>query len=205
MPANHASHMAQSTLQRRVNITKATTSSPRDLIHHHPMPPQPTPKRRRLSDDVLSSPGKPRPPSHGLLPSFMTPTKASLAKTFPHLLPPTKTPTTTRAKKRVTRSSIPPEGLTEVVETIGESEVDVSFSGEKVSEVEAVTPSTRRPPEGKGQHVERYKASLLFRVRKLRAECGVLEQQVDNARQVHDTRATSIDTAMCVALQKPVD
>src|SRR5215471_20804431 len=91
--------------------------------------PSPMNKRRRISEDGKSSPIKqsttaPTTPSStkpNVLPNFMTPTKASVAKSYPHLAKqqqqlrePVQSPT-----RQPPRRSIAPEGLTEVVETYG--------------------------------------------------------------------------------------
>src|SRR5271155_5112722 len=95
--------------------------------------PSPLNKRRKISEDGQSSPvNEPTTPSrkvnnNNLLPSFMTPTKASLAKSYPHLAPNSQprggAQRITSPIRQPPRRSIPPEGLTEVVEVHGSSDV----------------------------------------------------------------------------------
>src|SRR5271170_2050892 len=88
--------------------------------------PSPMNKRRRISEETPASPIKQPPPSHPpVAQNFMTPTKASLAKSYPHLVP--KSParggaggTRVVSPTRIPlRRSVAPEGLTEVVEVNG--------------------------------------------------------------------------------------
>lgn len=91
-------------------------------------------KRRRLSEDSITSPSRhstaapagaspTRKPS--LMRNYMTPTKASIAKSYPHLAKPlsaarqqpspTRQPGPASPRKHPPRPSIPPEPLTEVI------------------------------------------------------------------------------------------
>src|SRR5271154_4617029 len=83
--------------------------------------PSPMNKRRRISEETLASPIK--PPSRPPVQNYMTPTKASVAKSYPHLVP--KSPARGTGTRVVSptrtslRRSVAPEGLTEVVEVNG--------------------------------------------------------------------------------------
>ena len=167
--------------------------------------PSPTSKRRRISNDGRSSPAKTTttpPLPTNVLPSFMTPTKASLAKSYPHLVP--KSPAR-GAPQRVSsptrqppRRSIPPEGLPEVVGVPGPSVAGRSFLDNANDrqdidnrQSKPLTTSTRKPTfatEDDGHslnedELEQRKTMLMRRIRQLRAECENLEQQLDQAKQ----------------------
>jgi hypothetical protein len=168
--------------------------------------PASTNKRRRISEDGESSPlrdaSSPRKPTTNVLPSFMTPTKASLAKSYPHLL--TKSPARNNRNispvRQPPRRSIAPEGgLTDVIQPTqsnapGRSFLDIANDPEDRLLEKDVAPTgmamaTRPNVTAKEVHlsneeeIERYRTVLMRRVRMLRAECDDLEKQVDQARQ----------------------
>jgi len=142
----------------------------------------------------------------------MTPTKASLAKSFPHLLaaPVSTLPrdrTLSPAKpRRQTRSSIPPEGLTEVVEVNGRhslSKEDARVTlGKETSAGTTVqgqkSTTENQTVQGNEDDLER---GLMRRVRILRAECDGLEQQIENAKQMEDNRPRDIDVMIQLLLR----
>lgn len=171
--------------------------------------PSPVNKRRRISEDGKSSPVlEPKTPSRkaNVLPSFMTPTKASLAKSYPHLVP--KSPARGGAQRipspvrQPPRRSIPPETLTEVITS--------GAPGRSVQEIanDGVEDRAERPEptgmamniqgrEGKGaylsseEEIERQRGVLLRRLKLLRTECESLAQQVDHVEQ---TRQSAVDS-----------
>jgi hypothetical protein len=171
-------------------------------------------KRRRISEDGKSSPikqstRKATPPSvtkATVLPNFMTPTNASLAKSYPHLAkqqtPRGHIPSPTRQPPR---RSIAPEGLTEVEvygTTSGRSFLEIANDGDEEREARIVEPTgmamsvTKKRSSILATHlsseeeIERQKGVLMRRVRLLRAECENLEQQLEHARQ---SRQNSLD------------
>jgi len=173
----------------------------------------PVNKRRRISEDGKSSPSArdptptttPTRSKANVLPSFMTPTKASLAKSYPHLLPKSqqrggaqRIPSPIRQPPR---RSIPPEGLTEVI-TSGAPGRRLHELADDGLEERAGRPEptgmamSMKTHVGKEAHlssaedVERQRAVLLRRLKLLRAECEGLELQVDQARQA---RQSTID------------
>jgi len=107
--------------------------------------PSPMNKRRRISEDTPVSPLKlPPTPSRAPLPSYMSPTKASLSKGYPHLVP--KSPARGAGTRIVSpmrtpvRRSIAPEGLTEVMEVnggvpamVGRKFMDIANEGEDIT------------------------------------------------------------------------
>jgi len=134
----------------------------------------------------------------------MTPTKASLAKSYPHLLP--KSPA--RGAQRVPspirqppRRSIPPEGgLTEVVgvneygrtrklvDTVNDEQdtrpTDTEESTEAGTAIKTPNPPTEKdPPSLNEEEIEQRRAAMTRRLKQLRAECENLEQQLDLAKQ----------------------
>jgi hypothetical protein len=164
-------------------------------------------KRRRISEDGQSSPIKqststvttPSRTKPNVLPNFMTPTKASLAKSYPHLAkqqqPRGHIPSPTR---QTPRRSIAPEGLTDVVEvngaTAGRSFLEIANDGNEEREATIVEPtrisvsvtakksSVFETQLSREEEIERQKGILMRRVRLLRAECENLEQQLEQAR-----------------------
>jgi hypothetical protein len=167
----------------------------------------PVNKRRRISEDGKSSPvlesKTPRKPN--VLPSFMTPTKASLAKSYPHLVP--KSPARGGAQRvpspvrQPPRRSVPPETLTEVI-TSGAPSRSVQEIASNGVEDRAERPEPTgmamniQGREGKGvnlsseEEIERQRGVLLRRLKLLRTECESLAQQVDQAQQ---TRQSAIE------------
>ena len=171
-------------------------------------------KRRRVSEDGKSSPIKqstavttPSRTKPNVLPNFMTPTKASVAKSYPHLAK------QQQPRERITsptrqppRRSTAPEGLTEVVEvygaTAGRSFREIGNDGDEEREARIVEPtgmamSVTLKKSNLGEthlsseeEIERQKAILMRRVRLLRAECESLEQRLEQARQ---SRQNSFD------------
>jgi hypothetical protein len=168
-------------------------------------------KRRRVSEDGKSSPIKQSTtPSRkpNVLPSFMTPTKASLAKSYPHLVPksqPRGVPQRTLSPiRQAPRRSIPLERPTEVFDAngpgvAGRRFMDIENDGEDSASPNLVVeePTDITVP-GKGkvissaekethlsneEEIERQKSVLMRRLRLLRAECENLETQVDQAKQ----------------------
>jgi hypothetical protein len=154
----------------------------------------------------ISSPSRKKP---NVLPSFMTPTKASLSKSYPHLVQ--KSVPRGGAGRNVSpirqppRRSIPPEQqqqqLTEVLEVNDGSKQApgrnlVESSNEE--EDDSMRPlKSGKDPEGmvkgkdvgKGKHlsteaeIERQRSVLMRRLRLLRAECETLEQKVEQTTQ----------------------
>jgi len=173
-------------------------------------------KRRRISDDGKSSPVKPTsttttassPTKAQLLPSFMTPTKASLAKSYPHLVPksqprsgPQRIPSPTRQPPR---RSIPPETLTEVVTVNnGAKEAAIDLAQDTVEDtvipkpvVVEAAPVAKANGKRKAsqvndeEEIERQRGIWMRKLRLLRAECESLEQQLNQARH---SKQTAID------------
>lgn len=171
--------------------------------------PSPVNKRRRISEDGKSSPVlEPTTPSRKaiVLPSFMTPTKASLAKSYPHLVP--KSPGRGGAQRipspvrQPPRRSIPPETLTEVITSgaPGRSFQDIANGGveDRAGRPEPTGMAMNiQGREGNEAHlsseeeIERQRGVLLRRLKLLRTECESLVQKVDQARQ---TRQSAIGT-----------
>jgi hypothetical protein len=177
------------------------------------MPSPLAPKRRRISEDGKSSPVKPTsttttassPAKAQLLPSFMTPTKASLAKSYPHLVPksqprigPQRIVSPTRQPPR---RSIPPETLTEVV-TISNvtKETAIDLAQDAVEDtvipkpvvvnpapVTNVTGKRKSSQVSDEEEIERQRGIWMRKLRLLRAECESLEQQLNQARQTKQT------------------
>jgi hypothetical protein len=168
-------------------------------------------KRRRLSEDGHTSPTTTpdhtntatRPP---LMRNYMTPTKASVAKSHPHLAKPLtsslKGTSPTRPQHRLhspPRRSIPPDPPTEVIGA--RSFLDIAnapddndpkpLEEEEEEEPTRMAVSVRRE-RGRGlvethlsseEEIERLRNALMRRIRLLRAECEGLEGQVEGARQ----------------------
>jgi len=193
--------------------------------------PASTNKRRRISDDGKSSPVKnpeetgtisPQKAHTHVLPSFMTPTKASLAKSFPHLVP--KSPVRGAQNKPVSplrqppRRRIPPEqtgGLTEVIvhggtdnSLPGRSFLDIANEPDgheihKDGEPTGMAVAMGRKSSGgkevlhlsNEEEIEKYRGVLMRRVRMLRAECEDLEKQVDQAQLATQTSKDAQDKA----------
>ena len=174
-------------------------------------------KRRRISEDGKSSPTKqsattPTTPSRtkpNVLPNFMTPTKASVAKSYPHLAKQQQQQPRGRISsptRQPPRRSIAPQGLTEVVEvnggTTGRSFLEIGNDGDEEREAKIVEPtgmamsvtakksSLVETQLSSEEEIERQKGVLMRRVRLLRAECENLEQQLEQARQ---SRQNSLD------------
>jgi len=175
-------------------------------------------KRRRISEDSKPSPIKePATPSHktNLLPNYMTPTKASLAKSYPQLAakgPPTTTldriPSPIRQPPR---RSIPPDPLTEVIQVnnnnngnnhglAGRSFLDIANEDDpKMDDGRehigmAMNMDKRSIMEShlsSEEEIERQKGGLMRKLRVLRAECENLEQQLDQAKLL---RQMSLDS-----------
>lgn len=163
-------------------------------------------KRRRISEDGQSSPIKePTTPSRKPnVPNFMTPTKASLAKSYPHLAkaqpPRGQSQHIPSPVRQPPRRSIPPGTLTGVFEeNIGSSVAGRSFLDIANEQEDDGIPKTDiREPTGMAtgskkksiieahlsneEDIERQKGVLMRRLRLLRAECENLEQQLDQAR-----------------------
>lgn len=187
--------------------------------------PSPMSKRRRISEDGKSSPIKQTAvPSRkpNVLPSFMTPTKASLAKSYPHLVPksqPRGVPQRTVSPiRQAPRRSIPPETPAEVFGVngpgvAGRRFMDIENDGEEdnaAPNLDVVEPrDVKIPGKGKAivsaekeahlsneEEVERQKSVLMRRLRLLRAECENLEIQVDQAKQAQKKAQPNIDATM---------
>lgn len=184
--------------------------------------PSPVNKRRRISEDGKSSPAlEPTTPSRkaNVLPSFMTPTKASLAKSYPHLVP--KSPARGGGAQRIPspvrqppRRSIPPETLTEVITSGAPGRVFQGTANDGVEDRAGRPEPTGmamniQGREGKETHIsseeeiERQRGVLLRRLKLLRNECESLAQQVHQAKQTrHSTieaqqrGQSSLDTIM---------
>jgi hypothetical protein len=156
-------------------------------------------KRRRISEDGKISPiNEPTTtPSQKLkvMPNFMTPTKASLAKSYPHLAksqpprgPSQRIPSPTRQPPR---PSVPPQPLTEIIQVNnnGSRVMRRSFmdiANDRETEPTGMAMGAKKPEMthlSSEEEIERQKGVLMRRLRLLRAECENLEQQLDQARQ----------------------
>jgi hypothetical protein len=172
-------------------------------------------KRRRVSEEGTPPPVKPpSPPTRkkpNVRPSFMTPTKASLAKSYPHLVqksvPRGGGERTTSPIRQPPRRSIPPEQqLTEVLGVDGGSThipapsrsfLDIANEDEENVE-ELMQNGKDATTKGKGkdvekekhlsteEEIERQRGVLMRRLRFLRAECENLEQKVEQATQAKE-------------------
>ena len=134
----------------------------------------------------------------------MTPTKASLAKSYPHLVPksPARGQRVTSPIRQPPRRSVAPDGLTEVVEVNrstgpGRRFADIANDTDEEVRDEQVTGPKRdkrivsEVHLSREEEIERRKGVLMRRVRILRAECEGLEVQVEQARQ---TRQSALDS-----------
>jgi hypothetical protein len=171
-------------------------------------------KRRRISGDGESSeiqqPTTATPGKLALLPSFMTPTKASLAKSYPHLVPksqPRQAQRVVSPARRTLRRSIAPEGgvndalgVDEPTDIGVRSFMEIANDDDRDSAMLTLTvrePTTAATTQsmtshlamGKEKHlaseeeIEQRKSFLMRRLRLLRAECENLEQQLEQGRQ----------------------
>jgi hypothetical protein len=165
-------------------------------------------KRRRISEDGKPSPIKESTTtSHkgNLLPNYMTPTKASLAKSYPQLA--AKAPPTTTLDRipspirQPPRRSIPPDSLTEVIQVNNNNSNNHGLAGRSFLDI--ANEDDPRMDDGRGptgmamnmnkrsimeshlsseEEIERQKGVLMRKLRVLRAECENLEQQLDQAK-----------------------
>ena len=172
--------------------------------------PSPTSKRRKISQDLPESNENQSEnivSSRKLLPpNYMTPTKASLAKSYPQLLPKaTQTPTQMRVsspKKTIPRASIPPADVTEVALKNGAARSFSSIAMDDEPPPMVMTGKKKVVTEhlSSEEEIEKRRGILLRRVRMLRAECEVLEQQVEIARQsqenISDSGSKNVDEMM---------
>jgi hypothetical protein len=188
-------------------------------------------KRPRISEEEESATLNPTSPTRkkpNVLPSFMTPTKASVAKSYPHLVQ--KSVPRGGAERNISpirqppRRSRPPEQqLTDVLEVNAGSKRAPAPGREIANEEEDdyVRPSEngRDPGEtvkgkevDKGKHlsteeeIERQRSVLIRRLRLLRAECETLEQKVEQVTQEKETLEAQektqrdVDVAMFIVL-----
>lgn len=165
-------------------------------------------KRRRISKDGQSSPIKDPPmtttPSRkpNLLPNYMTPTKASLSKSYPQLAQQQQQhlhiPSPIKQQHQPPRRSIPPvaDPITEVLQVNNNGTNIRSFLD--IANDNAEEDGIRGEPTGMAmnrnkrvsiethlsseEELERQKGVLMRRLRVLRAECDNLEQQLEQAR-----------------------
>jgi hypothetical protein len=181
-------------------------------------------KRRRISKDGKSSPVKNTEDSNlsplkvppNVLPSYMTPTKASLGKSYPHLV--SKSPVRGTQNIPVSplrqppRRSIPPEltgGLTEVLGVhggkadgaiLGSRFLDIANESDDYALQKDEEPTGMAMAVGKRstaprqsmhlsneEEIEKHRSVLMRRLRVLRTECEDLEKQVDQARHATQT------------------
>jgi hypothetical protein len=161
-------------------------------------------KRRRISEDgKSSSPIKdPITPNQKPLPNFMTPTKSSLAKSYPHLALQQHQQRVPSPTRQLPRRSIPPESLTKVLggngrRHEGRSFLDIANEAEEMGIREANLHVNKEPTGlvmsntketgliethlAGEEEIERRKGIFMRRLRLLRVECENLEQQLDQA------------------------
>ena len=156
-------------------------------------------KRRRILEESASSPSKQSSipvRTSNVPPNFMTPTKASLAKSYPHLaksqLPRGPQHRISSPTRQRPRRSVPPEGLTETVE-IGRPFLDIANEDDDDGMRTLGSPEIATRAGAKSvavethlsveEEIERQKGVLMRRLRVLRGECEILEQKLDQARQ----------------------
>jgi hypothetical protein len=136
----------------------------------------------------------------------MTPTKASLSKSYPHLAKQQQPRGRISSPiRQPPRRSIAPEGLTEVVGTNGatagrpfleianggnEKEARILEPTGMAMSIATTKSSVLETHLSSEEEIEHQKAILMRRIRFLRAECENLEQQLEQARQ---SRQNSLD------------
>jgi hypothetical protein len=177
--------------------------------------PSPMNKRRRISADDQTPEMKQTPTTRkpaNIPPNYMTPTKSSLAKSYPHLL--TKSPQRQRTPSpQKPARSIPPrvsvsERLTEVLQVNGGEPSRADITG-KGFEIDSGDGEPSMVVEGKvrqvsrEEEIEREKGILMRRVRLLRIECENLENQLESSRvssrkskETNDIAITNVNGTM---------
>jgi hypothetical protein len=183
-------------------------------------------KRRRISNEdgpsasTRQAPQTPPPKPTTALPNYMTPTKASLAKSYPHLIP--KSPARTNpqipspkkrpqffATRQVRNSPLKERSFLEIASE-GDDDAAVADANGDESGLQTVDSRMKKQKETHletEEEIERQRAILMCRVRLLRAECESLEQQIEqvveskeSADDIERTIQQDMDTTMYIII-----